>query len=76
MKIIDHKDAINRRLYNHQFFVETPIYEPALCRLERTGVGNKRVVATGVASLALTEAYWMWWAMPTLKILIGDDSDP
>ena len=26
MKIIDHKDAINRRLYNNQFFVETAIY--------------------------------------------------
>ncbi|MGF2013372.1 hypothetical protein [Nostoc sp. DedVER01b] len=26
MKIIDHKDAINRRLYNNQPFVETAIY--------------------------------------------------
>ncbi|MEH2089049.1 hypothetical protein [Nostoc sp.] len=26
MKILDHKDAINRRLYNNQFLVETAIY--------------------------------------------------
>ncbi|WP_196509439.1 hypothetical protein [Nostoc sp. NZL] len=26
MKITDHKDAINRRLYNNQSFVETAIY--------------------------------------------------
>ncbi|WP_186227743.1 hypothetical protein [[Scytonema hofmanni] UTEX B 1581] len=26
MKIIDHKDAINRRLYNNKSFVETAIY--------------------------------------------------
>ncbi|MFS0514584.1 hypothetical protein ACEYW6_07655 [Nostoc sp. UIC 10607] len=26
MKVIDYKDAINRRLYNNQSFVETAIY--------------------------------------------------
>ncbi|QFS45575.1 hypothetical protein [Nostoc sphaeroides] len=26
MKVIDHKDAINRRLYNNQSFVLTAIY--------------------------------------------------
>ncbi|WP_193948669.1 hypothetical protein [Nostoc sp. LEGE 12450] len=26
MKVIDRKDAINRRLYNNQSFVETAIY--------------------------------------------------
>jgi len=51
MKIIDHQDAINRRIYEGLMIVETPIYEPA-----RWGVPP--VVATGVASLPLTEPYW------------------
>ncbi|WP_341526368.1 hypothetical protein WKK05_28005 [Nostoc sp. UHCC 0302] len=43
MKVIDHKDAINRRLYNNQSFVETAIYR--VSSLNQT------------ASLPLTEPY-------------------
>ncbi|QMS87391.1 hypothetical protein HUN01_07285 [Nostoc edaphicum CCNP1411] len=30
---LDRKDAINRRLYNHQFFVETAIYRVSYLNL-------------------------------------------
>ncbi|WP_341527085.1 hypothetical protein [Nostoc sp. UHCC 0302] len=39
MKVIDHKDAINRRLYNNQSFVETAIYR--VSSLNRTVLGFK-----------------------------------
>ncbi|MFS0515933.1 hypothetical protein ACEYW6_14630 [Nostoc sp. UIC 10607] len=38
MKVIDHKDAINRRLYNNQSFVETAIYR--VSSLNRTVLGQ------------------------------------
>ncbi|WP_341526539.1 hypothetical protein [Nostoc sp. UHCC 0302] len=38
MKVIDHKDAINRRLYNNQSFVETAIYR--VSSLNRTVLGT------------------------------------
>ncbi|WP_269141809.1 hypothetical protein [Nostoc sp. NZL] len=36
MKVIDHKDAINRRLYNNQSFVEMAIYHVSF--LNQTGL--------------------------------------
>ncbi|WP_341527326.1 hypothetical protein WKK05_33290 [Nostoc sp. UHCC 0302] len=48
MKVIDHKDAINRRLYNNQSFVETAIYR--VSSLNRTYWVHP-VEATGVRRL-------------------------
>jgi hypothetical protein len=39
MKILNHKDAINRRLYNNQFFVLTAIYRVSW--LNRTVLGDE-----------------------------------
>ncbi|WP_334896820.1 hypothetical protein [Nostoc sp.] len=44
MKILDQKDAINRRLYNSQSFVETAIYRVSC--LNRTVLGVIRLVCT------------------------------
>ncbi|WP_255264294.1 hypothetical protein [Desmonostoc muscorum] len=38
IKILHEKDAINRRLYNNQFFVETAIYRVS-CLTEQYWVG-------------------------------------
>ncbi|MBW4677612.1 MAG: hypothetical protein KME52_27520 [Desmonostoc geniculatum HA4340-LM1] len=38
MKILDHKDAINRRLYNNQSFVETAIHRVSC--LNRSVLGS------------------------------------
>ncbi|WP_148220229.1 hypothetical protein [Nostoc punctiforme] len=44
MKVIDRKDAINRRIYNHQSFVETAIY--------RVSSLNRTVLASLVMKVA------------------------
>ena len=52
MKIIDHKDAINRRLYEGLMIVETPIYEPARCGASLVGgSADLRELAWGTKEL-------------------------
>jgi phosphoribosylformylglycinamidine (FGAM) synthase-like enzyme len=58
-KIIDHKDAINRRLYNHQSFVETAIYRVSC--LNRTvlqpNVSNYDTTRADASVVKLQQAY-------------------